>query len=153
VTPLEVSGPRALKEHLHSEVGLSDFLEIPQTLIDRFAEVSGDRQWIHVDVERAREQSPFGGTVAHGFLTLSLLSRFVEEVVRVEGTRLLVNCGLASVRFVSPVPAGARVRARVRLRECSEGTDFVQATWRVTIECEGARLPACIADWIVRYYA
>jgi acyl dehydratase len=76
----------------------------------------------------------------------------VEEVVRVAGARLLVNCGLASVRFVSPVPAGSRVRARVRLRECSEEQDFVQVTWRVAIECEGARLPACIADWIVRYY-
>ena len=153
MTLLEVPGPRALKAYLHSEVGVSEFLEIPQALIDRFAELSGDRQWIHVDVERARRESPFGGTVAHGFLTLSLLSRFVEEVVCVEGTRLLVNCGLASVRFVSPVPAGARVRARVRLRECSEEAEFVQATWRVTLECEGARLPACIADWIVRYCA
>lgn len=151
--PLLVAAPRELAAHLHTEVGASEYVEVSQDLIDRFAEVSGDRQWIHVDAERARRESPFGGTVAHGFLTLSLVSRFVEEVVRVEGARLLVNCGLASVRFVSPVPAGARVRARVRLRECSEQADFVQATWRITIECEGARLPACIADWIVRYVA
>jgi acyl dehydratase len=152
VKPVDVPGPRALKEHLRTEVGVSDFVEVGQPLIDRFAELTGDHQWIHTDVERARRESPFGGTVAHGFLTLSLVSRFVEEVVRVAGARLLVNCGLASVRFVTPVPAGARVRARVRLRECSEEPDFVQATWRVTIECEGARLPSCIADWVVRYY-
>jgi acyl dehydratase len=152
VTALRVSGARGLEAHVGSEVGTSEYLEIGQSLIDRFAELTGDRQWIHTDRERAGRESPFGGTVAHGFLTLSLVSPFVEQVVRVEGVRLIVNCGLASVRFVSPVSAGSRVRARVRLREFTADAEFVQVTWRVAIECEGARLPACIADWIVRYY-
>jgi len=103
-------------------------------------------------VERARRDSPYGGTVAHGFLTLSFLSRFLTAAVRVEGTRLLVSCGLNTVRFLNPVPAGGRIRARVRLREFTEDQGFVQATWRLTIECEGNRLPSCIADWVVRYF-
>lgn len=150
---LRVPGMAALKQHVGSEVGVTDYVELSQERIDRFAELTEDRQWIHTDVERARRESPFGGTVAHGFLTLSLVSRFVADAVEVLGARLLVNCGLGAVRFVSPVPAGARIRARVRLRECAEEGDFVQATWRVTIECEGQRLPSCIADWVVRYYA
>lgn len=150
---LEIPGPAALRAHLHTEVGTSDYVEVTQERIDAFANLTEDRQWIHTDVERARRESPYGGTVAHGFLTLAFLSRFLRQTVEVEGTRLLVSCGLGSVRFLEPVPAGARIRARVRLRECSEDEGFVQATWRFTIECEGSRRPSCIADWVVRYYA
>ena len=147
-----VPGMRALKHHLHTEVAVTDYFDISQERILRFAEVTEDRQWIHTDAERARRESPFGRTVAHGFLTLSLLARFLAEAVVVDGARLVVNCGLNSVRFLNPVPAEARIRARVRLRECTEDESFVQATWRMTIECEGNRLPSCIADWVVRYY-
>jgi acyl dehydratase len=149
---LVVPGLAALKRHLNSEVAVTDYLEVSQERIARFADLTEDWQWIHTDVERARRESPFGGIVAHGFLTLSLLSRFLAEAVSVEGTRYLLSCGLASARFLTPVPAAARIRARVRLRECSGDQGFVQATWRLTIECEGQRVPSCIADWVVRYY-
>jgi acyl dehydratase len=143
----------SLKQHLNREVGVTDYLEVSQDRIDRFADITEDWQWIHTDVDRARRESPYSGTIAHGFLTLSFLGRFLGAAVQIEGTKLLVSCGLTSVRFLQPVPAGARIRARVRLRECAEETGFVQATWRLSIECEGTRLPACIADWVVRYYA
>jgi len=147
-----VPGSAALKQHLNTEVAVTDYIEVSQERIAQFAALTEDEQWIHTDVERARRDSPYGGTVAHGFLTLSFLSRFLTAAVRVEGTRLLVSCGLNTVRFLNPVPAGGRIRARVRLREFTEDQGFVQATWRLTIECEGNRLPSCIADWVVRYF-
>ena len=153
MSALVVPSIAALKQHVNAEVGITDYLEVSQERITAFAELTEDRQWIHTDVERARRESPFGGTVAHGFLTLAFLSRFLAAAVTVEGTKLIVNCGLNTVRFLDPVPAAGRIRARVRLRECAEDQDFVQATWRLTIECEGSRFPSCIADWIVRYYA
>lgn len=152
MAPVIVPGLAALKGHLNTEVGITDYLEVSQERIDRFADLTEDWQWIHTDTERARRESPYQGTIAHGFLTLSFLSRFLTAAVHVEGTKLLVSCGLTSVRFLQPVPAGSRIRARVRLRECTEGPGFVQATWRFTIECEGTRLPSCIADWVVRYH-
>lgn len=152
MSALIVPGIAALKHHLDSEVAVTDYLEVSQERITRFADLTEDWQWIHIDVERAIRESPYGGTVAHGFLTLSLLSRFLAAAVKVEGIRLLVSCGLNSVRFLTPVPAAGRIRARVRLRECAEDQGFVQATWRLTIECEGHRFPCCIADWVVRYY-
>ena len=152
MSPLVVPGSAALKQHLNTEVAVTDYIEVSQERIAQFAALTEDGQWIHTDVERARRDSPYGGTVAHGFLTLSFLSRFLTAAVRVEGTRLLVSCGLNTVRFLNPVPAGGRIRARVRLREFTEDQGFVQATWRLTIECEGNRLPSCIADWVVRYF-
>jgi acyl dehydratase len=150
--PVVVPDLASLKQHLNREVGITDYLDVPQERIDRFADITEDWQWIHTDVERARGESPFGGTIAHGFLTLAFASRFLNAAVHVEGSRLLLSCGLTSVRFLQSVPAGARIRARVRLRECTEEAEFVQATWRLTIECQGQRLPSCIADWVVRYY-
>jgi acyl dehydratase len=150
---LVVPGLAALKGHLNTEVAITDYLEVSQERIDRFADITEDPQWIHTDAERARRESPYATTIAHGFLTLSLLSRFLTSAVRVEGTRFLLSCGLTSVRFLQPVPAGARIRARVRLRECLENPGFLEATWRLTIECEGQRLPSCIADWVVRYHS
>jgi acyl dehydratase len=152
MAPIVVPGLGALKQHLNTEVGVTDYLEVSQECIDHFAELTDDRQWIHTDLERARLESPYKTTIAHGFLTLSFLSHFLAAAVQVEGTRLLVSCGLTSVRFLQPVPAGTRIRARVRLRECTEDPGFVQATWRFTIECEGTRRPSCIADWVVRYH-
>jgi len=134
------------------EVGVSGWLDITQARIDAFADATGDRQWIHVDVERARAETPFGTTIAHGFLTLSLVSALMRDAVTVDGPRMTLNYGLNRVRFVSPVPAGSRIRARVVLGRCDDVGDSVQATWNVTIEREGGEKPCLVAEWIVRYY-
>ena len=152
MSTLVVPNIGALKQYINSEVGVSEYLDVSQENITRFAETTRDWQWIHTNVERATRESPFGGTVAHGFLILSFLSYFLALTVEVQGTKLMVNCGLNSVRFIDPVRAAARIRARVRLKECRDDQGFAQATWRMTIECEGNRFPACVADWIVRYY-
>lgn len=134
------------------EVAVSDWIDVSQERVDRFAEATGDRQWIHVDVERAR-QGPFGGPIAHGFLTLSLLPALIEQAFHVEGVRMGINYGLNKVRFVSPVPVGSRLRARFVLLG-SENIDAggVQITWRVTLEADGQSKPACVAESLIRYY-
>ena len=134
------------------EVGVSDWLVIVQDRIDAFADATGDHQWIHVNPERAKTETPFGGTIAHGFLTLSLVSALVRDTVAVEGTRMALNYGLNRVRFVSPVPSGSRVRARVALATIETTADSIQAIWDVTIERDGSDKPAVVAEWIVRYY-
>jgi acyl dehydratase len=134
------------------DVGLGDWLVVTQDRIDAFADATGDHQWIHVDAERARGETPFGTTIAHGFLTLSLLTALMRDAVTVEGSRMTLNYGLNRVRFVSPVPSGSRVRARVTLGGVEDKGDSIQATWVVTVEREGGDRPAVVADWIVRYY-
>jgi acyl dehydratase len=134
------------------EVAASDWLEVSQETIDRFADATGDRQWIHTDPERAGRESPFGEAVAHGFLTLSLMSELARTSLSVGGVRMAINYGLNRVRFVSPVPAGSRVRGRFRLAACGEVKGGVQAAWKVTVEREGGDKPCCLAEWLVRYY-
>ena len=134
------------------ELAVSDWLEVAQGRINAFADATGDHQWIHVDPERARTETPFGATIAHGFLTLSLLSALMRDAVRVDGPRMTLNYGLNRVRFVSPVPSGSRIRARVALAAIDDRGDSIQATWGVTIEREGGDKPAVVAEWIVRYY-
>jgi acyl dehydratase len=134
------------------EVATSDWLAVTQDRIDAFAAATSDHQWIHVDAGRARAETPFGATIAHGFLTLSLLSALVRDAVTVDGPRMTLNYGLNRVRFVSPVPSGSRIRARVALATIAEMGDSLQATWSVTIEREGGDRPAIVAEWIVRYY-
>ena len=134
------------------EVATSDWLVITQDRIDAFAEATSDHQWIHVDSGRARAETPFGATIAHGFLTLSLLSALMRAAVTVDGPRMTLNYGLNRVRFVSPVPSGSRIRARVALDTVEDRGDSIQATWGVTIEREGGDKPAVVAEWIVRYY-
>ena len=134
------------------EVATSDWLVITQDRIDAFAEATSDHQWIHVDSGRARAETPFGATIAHGFLTLSLLSALMRDAVTVDGPRMTLNYGLNRVRFVSPVPSGSRIRARVALATVDDMGDSIQATWGVTIEREGGDKPAVVAEWIVRYY-
>jgi acyl dehydratase len=134
------------------EVGVSDWLVITQDRIDAFADATGDRQWIHVDAERARTGTPFGATIAHGFLTLSLISALVRDAVTVNGVRMALNYGLNRVRFVSPVPSDSRIRARVALAKIDDMADSIQAIWNVTIERDGGDKPAVVAEWIVRYY-
>jgi acyl dehydratase len=137
---------------LDRELAVSDWVDVTQERIDRFAEATEDRQWIHLDVALAAEQSPFRGTIAHGFLTLSLVSALGQKAMRIEGLRMAINYGLNRVRFISPVPAGSRIRGRFVPTAVSAEGDGVQVTWRVTIEREHADKPCCVAEWIVRYY-
>jgi acyl dehydratase len=141
-----------LGELVGREVATSDWLVIDQDRIDAFANATEDHQWIHVDAARATTDGPFGGTIAHGFLTLSLLSALMRDAFRVDGLRMTINYGLNRVRFVSPVPSGSRVRARIALARIDDVADSTQATWNVTIEREGSGKPSVVAEWIVRYY-
>ena len=135
------------------DVATSGWLVVTQDRINAFADATGDHQWIHVDAERARAETPFGATIAHGFLTLSLLSALMRDAVTVNGPVMTLNYGLNRVRFVSPVPSGSRIRARVALAGIDDKGDSIQATWSVTIERDGAAKPAVVAEWIARYYA
>ncbi len=139
----------SLSSKVGREIGVGDWLTITQDRVDQFADATGDHQWIHVDPDRAAS-GPFGATIAHGFLTLSLLSALVEAD-EVPGASMAINYGLDRVRFVSPVPVGARVRARTVLRKVTEVTGGVQAKLEVTVEIEGGERPACVAVWLVRY--
>jgi acyl dehydratase len=134
------------------EVAVSDWFEVAQERINQFAEATEDRQWIHTEPERARRESPFKTTIAHGFLTLSLLSELMKRAIEVGGLRMGINYGLNRVRFVSPLPAGASVRGRFTLAAVEEISGGAQATWNVTVEREGSDKPCCIAEWLVRYY-
>lgn len=131
---------------------MSDWLEVTQARIARFAEATGDMQWIHIDADRARTESPYKTTIAHGFLTLSLVSTLLRSAVTFSGLRLSVNYGLNRVRFVSAVPSGTRIRGRFSPTAVEDVSGSVQVTWLVTIEREGAERPACVAEWLVRYY-
>ena len=141
-----------LRARVGQEIGCSDWMVIAQDRINAFADATGDHQWIHVDPVRAQTETPFGTTIAHGFLTLSLVSALLRDSVAVSGLRMAINYGLNRVRFVSPVPSGARVRARVVLGGIQDVEDAVQVTWTITIEREGGDRPALVAEWLVRYY-
>lgn len=134
------------------EVAVSDWITITQQQVNLFAEATGDHQWIHVDVEKAAT-GPFGGPIAHGFLTLSLLPRFFESSFDITGSRVGVNYGLNKVRFTAPVPVGSRLRGRMKLlaAEAIAG-DGMQMTWEVTVEREGSAKPVCVAESLVRRY-
>ncbi len=148
----EIESVAGLSEHVGREVAVSDWLDVSQERINQFAEATEDRQWIHTDPERAARESPFKGTIAHGFLTLSLLSELMKGAMSVGGVRMGINYGLNRVRFVSPVPAGARIRGRFTLSALEEIQGGKQATWGVTVEREGGDRPCCVAEWLVRYY-
>jgi len=151
VPPLTVNGIDELKDLIGKTVGPSDWREIDQELIDQFAQVSGDDQWIHVDVGRAKDESPFGGTVAHGNLTLSLIDGFRKDVLQSGGFKLGVNYGWNKVRFPAPVPSGAKVRASVEVLTVDEvGDGWWQITQQWTVEVEGSEKPACVAESVGR---
>ena len=141
-----------LAQFVGQEVAVSDWITVTQKQVDLFAEATGDRQWIHVDVERAKA-GPFGAPIAHGFLTLSLLPAFFESALEIRESGMGVNYGLNKVRFTSPVPVGSRLRARMTLL-ASEPIDNggVQMTWQVTVEREGAPKPVCVAESLTRRY-
>ena len=148
----EVESVEKLGEFVGREAGVSEWLEVSQERIRRFAEATEDRQWIHTEPERAALESPFGGTIAHGFLTLSLLSELGRTALSVGGVRMGINYGLNRVRFVSPVPAGSRIRGRFRLAALEEIRGGAEAAWKVTVEREGGEKPCCVAEWLVRYF-
>jgi acyl dehydratase len=144
--------PAALLSAAGTDVGVTDWITITQDQIDKFAEATLDNQWIHCDVERAK-QGPFGAPIAHGYLTMSLASHFLAELVRVEGISMGINYGTEKVRFPAPVPVGSRLRGRGEVLEAKEVPGGVQATTRITIEREGGDKPAAIVDTVSRYLA
>jgi acyl dehydratase len=135
-----------------SEVGVSEWLEITQERIDQFAAATGDFQWIHVDVARSHRESPYGVTVAHGFLTLGLLPVFLSEAVQMDGVGMMVNYGANRVRFPAPLLVGSRVQGRFKLLAIEEIPGGTQIEWEVTVEREGGDKPVCVAQILVRFY-
>jgi acyl dehydratase len=142
----------ALKDLAGREIAVTDWLTVTQERIRQFAGTTEDRQWIHVDPERAKRESPYGTTIAHGFLTLSLMSYFLGQAVEVRGLRMSVNYGLNRVRFPAAVPAGSRIRARVALNSAKDFPEGCEAIFSITIEREGSAKPCCAAEWVVRFY-
>ena len=142
-----------MRDRLGQEVAVSDWLEVTQERIDRFAAATEDRQWIHVDPERAARELPGKTTIAHGFLTLSLVSALAGRAMAFPGLQMAVNYGMNRLRFVSPVPAGSRIRARFSpLAVLSLVGGGLQVTWKVVVEREGGERPCCVAEWLVRYH-
>ena len=151
--PTIVQGIPGLKPLVGTQLGVSDWVTVSQEQIDRFADATGDHQWIHCDVERARRESPFKGTIAHGYLTISLAPALMPQVVRVEGVRMGVNYGVDKMRLPSPVPAGARLRMAAEVKDVRElPGGGARATFGLSFEVEGQAKPACVADAIYVYY-
>jgi len=151
--PLEIDHLSQLKEFEGREVPPTEWFEITQERIQKFAEAIEDRQWIHVDPERASRESPYGGTVAHGFLTLSLFSHLFAQSIRIRnGISRGINYGLNRVRFPSAVRAGSAIRGRVTILSVKESAEFVDAAYAVTIECQNSDKPCCVAECLARYY-
>ena len=148
--PAKVVRVEQLRQLVGKEVAVTDWLAVSQERIDAFAGATEDHQWIHVDRERAAAESPYGTTVAHGFLSLSLLPYLLGQAIEIQGTRLGINYGLNRVRFTGPLPSGSRVRARFRLAAVEDIAKGVQITWDVTVEREGEAKPVLVAEWITR---
>ena len=149
--PLTISSIDELKELIGQPIGPSDWVEVSQEDIDKFAEVSRDDQWIHVDVERAERESPFGTTVAHGNLTLSLIDGLRLQLISQEGVKMGINYGWNKVRFPAPVPAGSKVRATAEIQSVEElGEGWVQGATKFTLEREGGGKPVCVAESVGR---
>jgi acyl dehydratase len=148
-----ISGIEELKSLVGEEIGASDWTEVTQSRINAFADATEDHQWIHLDSERAKTDSPFGTTIAHGFLTLSLLPYLAAQAYKVQGDfKMGINYGLNRLRFVSPVPSGSRVRARFTLHSVEDVPGGVQLAVVATVDIEGGQKPALVAEWLMRYY-
>jgi acyl dehydratase len=143
--------PADLESRIGQEVAVSPWVEITQDRIDRFAKATEDFQWIHIDQERAK-QSPFGGTIAHGFLTLSMLPRLTESAFDIPGRKMGINYGLNKVRFTSPLPAGSKIRGRFTLARLEKLDGGIQTTWSVVVEREGGDKPVMVAETLSRHY-
>jgi acyl dehydratase len=146
---MNLTGLRALAGR---EVAVTDWLEITQERINQFADATDDHQWIHIDPERAQRESPYGATIAHGFLTLSLLPKFLSDSLELSDVRMAINYGLNRVRFPSAVRAGSHIRARILLQSIRDVVDAAEATYSITVECQGAEKPCCVAELLARYY-
>ena len=147
-----IQGIAGLKELVGTHLGYSDYLEVTQERVNTFADATGDHQWIHVDPERAKAESPFGGPIAHGYLTLSLGPVLAPQIMRVEGIKMGVNYGAGKVRFPSPVPVGANLRLGAELTNVEDIPGGAQVFMTFTFECEGAPKPSCVSEIIFRYY-
>jgi acyl dehydratase len=142
-----------LRALVGKEVGVSNWHEVTQSQIDKFADVTGDHQWIHLDQERAKRESPYGTTIAHGFLTVSMLPMLIDEAVSIEGSfKMRVNYGFNRLRFTGAVPSGARIRARFALASIKDVQGGVELAWLTTVEVEGRDKPALVAEWLGRTY-
>jgi acyl dehydratase len=152
VGAVDIPDVASLRDRLGEEIAVSDWIEVTQQRIDRFADATEDRQWIHTDPMRAAAESPFETTIAHGFLTLSLVSVLTRQALSFGNVRMAINYGVNRVRFVSPVPSGTRIRGRFTPIAVADADGAVQVTWNVTIEREHCDKPSLVAEWIVRYY-
>jgi acyl dehydratase len=147
-----IEGIAGLKELVGTHIGYSDYVEITQERVNTFADATGDHQWIHVDPERAKAESPFGGPIAHGYLTLSLGPLLAPQVMQVTGISMGVNYGADKVRFPAPVPVGAKLRVGLQLDKVEDIPGGAQVYMTFTFECEGAAKPSCVSQNIFRYY-
>ena len=152
MSPRIINGSAELKALVGEHLGYSPWMQISQERVNQFADATGDHQWIHIDVERAKKESPFGGPIAHGYLTLSLGPVLMPQVVLTTGFKMGVNYGCNKVRFMSPVPVGANVRLGVKLSQVDDIAGGVQQTFEFTFEVEGAAKPSCVAEVIFRSY-
>jgi acyl dehydratase len=153
MSPFEIENLQSLKQWEGREFPATEWFTVTQDRIEKFSDATEDQQWIHVDPERAARESPFGGCIAHGFLTLSLLSHFLRQALHVRsGIGMSINYGLNKVRFPSAVRAGSAVRARVSLLSVRESAEFVDATFLIHVEGQSSEKPCCVAEWLVRYY-
>ncbi len=149
-----VRTPHSLAELVGREVAVTGWFPVTQERIQQFADATEDHQWIHVDPQKAQRDSPYGSTVAHGFLTLSLIPHLLRQVIQItSGVRLTINYGLNRVRFPSPVRSGSKIRARITVAAVRELPGAVEAIYAVTVEVENSDKAGCVAEWIVRYYA
>ena len=149
--PRIIQNVEELRGLIGQEVGQSEWILVTQAMIDAFAETTRDKQWIHLDTERAQRESPYGGTIAHGFLTLSLLSHLHSQTVSFAGTpKMSINYGLNRVRFPHAVPAGARIRSRTSVQAVEDVPGGIQITWLITVDLEHAEKPALVAEWLGR---
>jgi acyl dehydratase len=150
---VEIETLDSLKDLVGREIGVTDWFVVSQERIQKFAETTDDLQWIHIDRERARSESPYGTTIAHGFLTLSLISQFMKQLLRIRsGRKMTINYGLNRVRFPAPVLADSKIRARVTLHSVKDLSDGMEATYSIVVEGENAEKPCCVAEWVLRYY-
>jgi acyl dehydratase len=149
--PVVLQGADAIREAVGKHLGYSDWVLVTQERVNQFADATGDHQWIHVDVERAAKESPYGGTIAHGYLTMSMTNLLVPQVVRMGGFTMGVNYGVDKVRFPAPVKVGARVRAGVEIADVTDVAGGIQVKMRITVEVEGTEKPACVVESLARW--
>ena len=151
MNPLRISLDQLISR-IGQELAVTDWLAITQERVQLFADATGDHQWIHLDVDRATKESPYGGTIAHGFLTLSLLSHFMKQALDIQDLRMAINYGSNRVRFPAAVKVGSKIRARIKLLNTKVVEGGLEVIYEATLQAAGVEKPCCVAEWIVRYY-